>query len=531
MTTASLSSAPSASQSAAPDVANNAGIAMFASVFYMATRLLLPPLALAHLSLAEYGLWSVCFILIMYIGLADVGFSNVYVRFVAQFHAAGDTAAINRLLSTGVLTLAAISLLLIAGLSLALPQVLDFLKVDSAQRGAAQVLVLGAVAMFLLDMTLGAYCYVLHGLQRIREEKRVAIVGFVLEPLLILLFFQLGLGVYSLLLAFVLRYLWSLLAFARLAHRFLPGLRLRPALYDRTMLKHFFGFGAAVQCSALLGTVLFSIDRVLAGFLLGPQGVALFELGSKLPVSAIAIPANISNVIYPAGARHAAQNAQAAIRALHAQASRATGLVASLPLAFMVLFAAPLSQAWLGERAELAALPSILALSALAAHLHIITGPGSALFRAMGQVANEFVYHGLRIATLALACGLLVLLDAVDVAGLAFALSGSGLLAALLYLLHNQRRLGLPLGALLRDILLPAALAYPLAALSLGLGESLVPATASRWQLLSMLLGCGLFYTLAWASCLWPLLRRDERAWISLRLSPLTARLPRWRKT
>ena len=110
---------------------------MFANVFYLASRLLLPPLVLSHLSLADYGLWSACFILIMYIGLTDAGFSNVYVRFVAGFHAKGDFAAINRLLSTGVITLSLMAVCVLFVLWFALPQVLDFLKVLPEQRGMA----------------------------------------------------------------------------------------------------------------------------------------------------------------------------------------------------------------------------------------------------------------------------------------------------------------------------------------------------------------------------------------------------------
>ena len=101
-----MSTVPASPTTDTPDVARNAGFAMFAKVFYLVSRLAVPPLVLAHVTLAEYGLWSAAFVLIMYIGLTDVGFSNVYLRFVARFLAQGDIAASNRLLSTGVYTLA-----------------------------------------------------------------------------------------------------------------------------------------------------------------------------------------------------------------------------------------------------------------------------------------------------------------------------------------------------------------------------------------------------------------------------------------
>ena len=183
-------------QAAAPhaDAAGNAGVAMLAKALYLVTRLCVPPLVLAHITLAEYGLWTACFVLIMYVGLTDVGFSNVYVRFTARYHAEGDVGGVNRLLSTGVIMLSAMALFVLAGVWLSLPLVLDFLKIDAIYRHKASVLVLGTTGMFLLDLTLGAYCYLLHGLQRIKEEQKIAIAGYLLELVLIFAFLRAGFG-------------------------------------------------------------------------------------------------------------------------------------------------------------------------------------------------------------------------------------------------------------------------------------------------------------------------------------------------
>jgi O-antigen/teichoic acid export membrane protein len=518
--------------SSPPDIASNAGFAMFSKVLYLASRLLVPPLVLAHISLVEYGLWSAAFLLIMYIGLTDVGFSNVYVRFTARFHAEGDVAAINRLISTGIFTLALLALLVLAVLWLALPLVLDLLKVEAAYHDTATILVMGAAAMFLLDLSLGAYCYLLHGLQRIREEQQVAIVGYLLELVLIALFLQLGMGVYSLLAAFVLRYAWSLSAFIRLAYRFLPGLSVHLGHYDRAMLRHFFGFGMAVQASALVGTLLFSLDRLLAGMLLGPKGIALFELGAKLPRSALSVPAVISNVTLPAAAHHSSSNNLPAIRALYLQASRAIAILSALPLAFMAVFAAPLVLAWLGDQEDMALLSWILALTALWSHLHIITGPGSAVFRAMGQVGNEFVYHGLRFAGLALGIGFALALEGVSATSLALGLTGGSAVAALAYIFHNQRRLALPLADFVRRVLLPGALAYPLAWIAYLGWQQLGPEGLGRWETLAGLLLFGLGYSLAYFALLWLwVLDPSERARLAGLLGNGTSAMLRWRNS
>lgn len=494
---------------------------MFAKAFYLVSRLCLPPLVLSHISLADYGLWSASFILIMYIGLTDVGFSNVYVRYSAHYHAQDDTPSINKLLSTGVVTLSALSVLVLGGLWLVLPHVLDFLKVAAAQHHVAQVLVMGTAAMFMLDLSLGAYCYLLHGLQRIREEQQVAVIGYVLELVLIFVFLQLGMGVYALLVAFVLRYLWSLSAFIRLAHRFLPGLQISLRHYDQEKLRLFFGFGVAVQASALVGTALFSLDRVLAGFMLGPKGIALFELGSKLPVAAISVPSAISNVTMPAASRHSSHGNDAAIKTLYLGASRAISLVSAFPLAFMLMFAGVIAHAWLGPRDDLQALPMILALTAAWSHLHIITGPGSAVFRALGKVGNEFVYHGLRVFFLPLGIGLAVVFFGYSALALMLGLAVGSAVAALAYMLFNHKQLGCVPATVFSGILLPALPAYLLAYGLLLLWQQMVPSVMGRMQETLLLAMVGLVYCalLAVVDWVW-VLTKTEREHLSRVLQP-----------
>jgi O-antigen/teichoic acid export membrane protein len=105
---------------------------MGGKLLYAATRVALPPLALAHMGLDDYGLWAACFVLVGYLGMAASGFTLVYLRTTAEHHARGDTVAIARLLSTGMAAMAALTVVLMAGLVWALPSLMAFLKVAPA---------------------------------------------------------------------------------------------------------------------------------------------------------------------------------------------------------------------------------------------------------------------------------------------------------------------------------------------------------------------------------------------------------------
>jgi O-antigen/teichoic acid export membrane protein len=233
----------------------------------------------------------------------------------------------------------------------------------------------------------------------------------------------------------------------------------------------------------------------------------------------------------PAAARHAANDDMPAVRALYRQSSRAVSLLAGLPLGFMAVFSAPLALAWLGASEGLEQMPQILALTALWSHLHIVTGPGTAVFRAMGRMGNEFLYHGMRIVALAAGIGLAMLLLGSTATALIVGLSGGNALAAIAYLLYNQRRLALPFGELLREILLPGFVAYPLAAALLLLWQAVMPGLPGRWATLAGLLCFGLAYSAAWTVLTWKLLEEDERFRVRGLFDRFFNAFPKWKNT
>lgn len=447
---------------------------MGSKLLYAASRVALPPLALAHMGLDDYGLWSACFVLVSYVGMAASGFSLAYLRHSARHHQAGDIDAISRLLSTGILTMALAALLLLGALALALPSLLALFRVPQAQQALASQLWLGAVAVFLADMSLGAFAHLLHATGRLRLEQKVWVAAFVLEALLIVGLLQLGLGVYALLLAFAGRYLFSALSNAWMAWKGLPGLRLSPRLFDRSLLKSFFVYGAGMQASGLIATALQSADRLLAGSLMGPAAAALMDLAGKLPVSASSVSASVSGVAVSATARHDARGDRAGIAQVYRAATRLTVASLALIMPFLALFAPLLVLAWLGPQGAHAEVALLMPWLVLAHHAHLLTGPATALARGQGRLNMDFAYHGLR-AVLMLASLLLLLGGgaAPSLPDLALALCLAQIAAAALFITQAQQTLLGSRSGLLRDLALPTLGAYAAAALlALLLAES-----------------------------------------------------------
>ena len=458
---------------------------MGSKLLYAVTRVGLPPLALAHMGLAEYGLWAACFVLVGYIGMAASGFTLVYLRTTAQHHAKQDIPAIGRLLSTGIMCMGSLALVLLAGLWLGLPWLLNFFHVAPEQQPLATDLWLGAVAVFLADMSLGAFANVLHAIGRLRQEQQVWMAAFIVEAVLIVAFLTAGWGVRGLLAAFAGRYLFSASTNAWLAFRALPGLRLSFGGFDRSLLRLFFGFGAGMQISGLIATALHSADRMLASALLGPEATALVDLAAKLPVTAGALSSSASSVAESASARHEAHGQHEALRDVYLDATRITVASLALAMPFLACFSAPLTMAWLGNGrhdAQTLVAP-LMAMLSVGMHLHMLTGPANAVNRGLGRLIADYTYHGMRIVTLAIGVGLWYAWGVSSTPTLVAAIALAQCTSAFIYLAYSHRRLNGAWEGLGARLIVPTAAAYALA----WLIQAVVPLSAGTGRASALL--------------------------------------------
>jgi O-antigen/teichoic acid export membrane protein len=505
---------------------------VFSKLLYLAVRLAIPPLILAHVGLAEYGLWTTCFILVSYIGMSASGFAVVYVRFVAQYHAQGDVPAISRLLSTGILTMGAVAAVLLSALWLGMPHLLTLFKIAPLSRPTATWLWFGACAVFLLDASIGAFSYVLHGLQRIRREQQIWIAAYVLETLCIALFLRVGMGVYGLLAAFGVRYAFSIVAAAIVVRIELPGLRIGVRQFDRRCLGVFFGFGTGVQIGGLISTFLQSADRLIAGLAMGPAVAAMMDLAGKLPATGASLASSVSMVALPAAARQGALGANQSLIGVYERSVRMTACLSAIVLPPLTCLSTLVIAAWLGPRADAAALATILTCVALYTHLHVLTGPASSVYRGMGKLSNEYAYHALRLTGLALGPGALYLSASLTPTLLARVLAVSGMSSAALYLIFSHKRLAGDIRSMARLYVLPYALPYVAAAGVAALVQRWpLPPQPGRFAALAHLVPAGVLYLLATSAMAWRwILCPAQREACTARLNQLVRTMSGWRR-
>ena len=478
---------------------------MLGQIFYLATRVALPPFILHYISLEEYGIWATCWIIIGYVGMGAFGVSNVYVRYVAEYNATNRHKEIGPLLGAGLSITITFSVLTLLGLWFSLPWLFAAFKIPPHLQATAGILILVTVATMLLDMTFGAFAYVLQGMQKIAEQTLVWIVSYLLETLLMVVMMLQGWGVTSLLWAFVGRYVLATLVYVVLCYRAIPGLEIRLRGVGWETFQLFFRYGGMMQISGLLSVFLYSCERLVAGTLTGVAAVVLLDIGQKFPMMSTQVFTTVNKSLLTALTHYHSLNQKDEIIRLYLRGSRYLNMLNGCALGFMAPFAVTIITAWVGVNPAYHEASLVFVCAAAGYHFHSLTGPSSTYFQGITR-PGAAVWGYLVPQAFLLGAGLVgayAVLGRTLIAVIAAA-TGARIASSLLFILYTNSQLGVGQWRWVWQALLPGlapyAVGYSLAVASRGvlaqLGTErfvLIPALAALAVVYGILI-LSLFY-------------------------------------
>lgn len=437
-----------------------------ARILYLATRFFIPPFVIAHVGMQAYGLYGTVFILVAYFGVSAIGFSNAYVKYVAQYAAAGETDRANRLLSSGFTISSVLGLLGFAGVVALWPVISVWMKVPPAMASDGRFLTLIITGVFFTYLALSVYRDVLTGLQEIALVQKVWIGSFVVESALIFGLVGVGLGLRALGIAFLARTAVDLAAQWWLATRRVSWLRIRFQMPDRESLRLLASFGGIVQVNCMLAIFLNSVERVVATPLLGLEASGLLDLGKRFPGMASSVPSAFASSVMPSAAGLSASD-PGALRSLYLSTVRYMNAVSGVLFAFLAFAAWPCLVFWLGKVPAGAA--ELTIVFAVATQIHLSTGPGSSILKAAGSPAMEFHYSVANCLALAITLPLSRWwFGHWDVLGIAIATAGATMFSASWFLGRAHRRLGIAGLRFFRECVLPGLMPWVTAAICIA---------------------------------------------------------------
>jgi len=500
-----------------------------ARLLYLATRFFIPPFVLSHIGMEAYGFYGAVFVLVAYFGMSAIGFSSAYIKYLAEFSASGEYEKANRLLSSGFTLMIVVSIGCFSGFALSWPWVSFWLKVPIALASPAKILAFEIVGIFFLYLTLSVFRDALTSQQDIAAVQKIWIASFLVETALIFILVGNGYGLPGLGAAFVLRTLLDVIAHYLLAIRRIPWLRVGVVRPDRESIQLLMRFGGIVQLNCLLSIFLNSIERVIATPLLGLSASALLDIGKRLPSMGTSIPSAFASSVYPTAADLHARSSDRRegadqLASLYLSTTRIMNAVSGLLFGFLSFAAAPCLYFWLGKVPEGAAALTIL--FAISSQMHLLTGPGTSILKAIGKPRMEFHYSLANMAALMVLVPFSkVVVGSWDVVAIAAACAASTVLSACWFLFSAHKVLGIRTRVFATQAIAPGLLPYLLGAICLA--PFMHQAVAgSRWNAMVVVTGAGLFFVILSALLSFLLLaKEEERRSVRLKLLALKLRV------
>jgi O-antigen/teichoic acid export membrane protein len=448
---------------------------ILASIVQVGTRFVLVPIAINHLGLGGYGIWSIILMLASYMQFGGVGVKSAFQKYVAEATGNGnyDTAA--KLLSTGSAALFVISL---AGL---VPAAIFSRAIARAagvppeflQSSARAISMLAVVMMF---SNLGAaYEAIITGGHRIDLIQKLGMGLFTLEAAGIIGVLRLGYGIFAM--ATVMAASGSIYAFSCyiVSHRVVPQIRLRMSHVTRTVARELFRFAGSYQLLSILQMIYSAIAPIAILRSYGARPAGVLAVASRLisPVQmclyAFVLPIlSGSAMVYASGSVER-------MRTLLAKSLKVTLYMTLLPLGLISAFGTYLIAAWVGQTdPQFRATLGLLSLAMLFQSFALL---GLVLYRASGKAVMDNMREVVRILTM-----LLVVLFAKRL-GFLGVLGGIGIaeLAGMIFMIFVLTKTyhAFDIKGLLRDALRLAAATIGVVAMGMLAAHLPVPSATS----------------------------------------------------
>ena len=470
-----------------------------ARVVNMARGVCLVPFLLSHIGLEAYGIWTTIFILVTYVGLTTMGVSNVYIKYVAEFHARQEYDKANALLSTGLAVTIPLCAAIFACFVLGWNWFAPWLHLPASHASDGKEAVLIVLGVFLSSIAFNAFGDMLTGTQQIVSTQVFQIVSILAEFALIVWLVSAGRGIRGLAEAYLARIVINDGLTWWWAHRTIKWLHLSPRRVHRSSLKYVVHFGGLVQLQSILAIFQVSVDRLAALTMIDASAAGLLDVSKKWPTSLSSIPTAFFAALLPAASPVDAASDrstwQANMQDLYLKGARYSNLCTAAFASAMAFWSVPIMHVWLGPALPMRdSLIPLFVLSSISMQFHMLTGPGTSIFRGMGRVYEEFNYSVPNLLLLAVTLPLMRWIEGswtpfgIGVAvSVATGLSACWLMGRVLVVLD------LKLTRFLRVVVMPGFWCYAAAGLLAWPAARLI-AVLNRWQGAGVLLVVGMVY-------------------------------------
>jgi O-antigen/teichoic acid export membrane protein len=315
------------------------------TIAIFAFSVILAPVMLSRLGLAQFGVWAVTGALAQYARLFDLGVTRSLARFVALYDAGEDRRGIEESLGVGVAAVGLLGLVTLVAAALFAPLLSDVLGVLDA--GEMRIVLLSSVGILIFNLLADVINAVPVGLRRMGPPNLAAtagsVVNFVASIVVLILSTRLPTYAVANLGAAAVAFL---LAVASLVYVWSSPFFRRPE-FGRARTIVSFGLKSQMVTAAELVNV--QTDKLIIAAMLGPRIAGAYEIANRVVQGVLAFGMMTLSAMIPTATAEIVERGREVIEEFYARYTRRS-LALSLPMMGALCVSCPyLIVAWLGE--------------------------------------------------------------------------------------------------------------------------------------------------------------------------------------
>ena len=257
------------------------------------------PFMLNCLGQAEYGTYSVVNSIVSYLTIFDLGFSNVIVRYGAQYKAEKNEKKEQELYGGFIVVYVLIGVaVLLIGIFMSQHLGLFRGKFQEEQLHTAEVLMIMAVINIAVSFPMGVFRAVLTVNEeffflRILDFARTIISPCCIVVLLLMGYKAIALMAVTVALNLIVMIFHMIFCFCTL------NLKLRLVWFTKNFFLELFNYSLLVAIGMIIDKIYWSTDQIILAAVHGPESTAIYSIGVTFPSYFIAFSLAVSNVLLP----------------------------------------------------------------------------------------------------------------------------------------------------------------------------------------------------------------------------------------
>jgi O-antigen/teichoic acid export membrane protein len=342
-----------------------AAVNWVASALTILYALFITPIVIRALNTDLYGVWSFLNGLLAYSSLFYVGLGAAFIKYLSQYRALGDRAAIDRLASVVLVLYTGIGLLCLVLFIVIAPYVPSMLaqplSASDSRETVIACMLLGARLLFMFVATV--FSGVLIAEERITTVSSVTIAAILARSIVVPLTLRYPSPLITLALIISASSGFEAIALVIAAKRSVPQLRVRPVRPRRQELGLLYGFGIRAFFIDLAAWLINYTDNVVIGVIIGADGVALYSLPLQLVTYGRVVVQGLISALLPRLSAYAAEGDRASLASAYLRVTRLTNYIAALIALELLTRGIPFLRLWVGNRFADGVFPILACLS------------------------------------------------------------------------------------------------------------------------------------------------------------------------